>query len=209
MKDISATVIVDLLPSEEEIFKKLHKDARWGVRKAKKEKLIVEESDNWKEFYKIYKKTQIEGGNVPKSLNFLRKTSDKLFICKKEGKIIGGAAIKVNGLQIPRLRFNASLKEYQKFQPNNLLYWHCILWAKQKGYSQFDLGGWQINARGHLIGINKFKEKWGKVVFYKKEYPFFKAIGRKLIRKFKFFWWINNKIREIKNDAKKDSFNKK
>ena len=44
MKDINATVIVDLKGSEEDIFNRLQKDARWGVKKAQKSGLMIEES---------------------------------------------------------------------------------------------------------------------------------------------------------------------
>jgi len=198
MKIQKATVVVDLTPSEDEIMHSIHKDARWGVRKAQKEGLEVRESadeSDWSIFYEMYKNTLIEGGNDPKSLEFLKKTSDKLFLCFKDNRVIGGAVIKTSGIENPRLRFNASLKEYQSLQPNNLLYWNCILWCKNKGYKKFDLGGWQINARGHLEGVNKFKEKWGNVVYYEENTGFFKGIGKKLVKNSRFFWWLNQKLK--------------
>lgn len=201
MKDVNATVIVDLEPREEDIMKNLHKDARWGINRAKKEGLIVEEADNeksWKEFYEIYKKTMEEGGSNPSTLEEIKKKSHILFVCKKNEKIIAGAAIwfvEKYDKNIPRLYLNASLKEYLDLQPNNLLYWHCLLWSKNKKYDKFDLGGYQMKARGHLQGINKFKEKWGRIVYYKKDYPMPVAIGRKLIRNSRFFWWLNKKLR--------------
>ena len=198
MKDINATVIVDLTPSEQEILDNLHKDARWGINRAKRDGLSVEESDDWSEFYHIYEQTMKEGEAKASSLENLRNNTKKLFICKKDGKIIAGAGIwfvDIYNKDIPRLYFNASLKEYQSSQPNNLLYWSCILWAKKEGYKEFDLGGWQINARGNLEGINKFKEKWGKVVHFKKNYATHKAIGRKLVRNSGFFWWLNKKLK--------------
>lgn len=187
MKDINATVIVNLKLSETEILQGLHKDARWGINKAKKEGLQVKEGNekDWEEFYEFYKTTMDLGGVEFEDLEKLKKNTLILFVCKKEEKIIAGAGIKIeelNGSKIPRLYINASMKEYLHLQPNNLLYWNCLIWGKSKGYSLFDLGGWQINPKGHLKGINKFKEKWGKIVYYQKDYPFFIALGRKLIR---------------------------
>lgn len=202
MKDINATVIIELDKSEEEIMQNLHKDARWGINRARKEGLVVEETsknEDWNDFYEIYKKTMELGESKAKSLEELKEKSSVLFICKKEGKIIAGAAIwfaDIYNKDIPRLYLNASLKEYQNYQPNNLLYWNCILWSKQKGYKKFDFGGYQIKARGHLEGINKFKEKWGQVVYFHKDYPLHKAIGRKLIRNFSIFSWLNKKIKQ-------------
>jgi len=201
MKDINATVIVDLIPEESEIYNNLPRDAKRGIKKAINDKLVVEPSNNddeWKEFYHIYKNTIISGGSNFESLEELKKNTHIFFTCKKDGKIIAGAGIffkELYNFKIPRLYFNASLKEYQDSYPNNLLYWNCIIWSKKNRYKEFDLGGWQINARDHLRGVNEFKEKWGKIVYYKKDYQFLRAIGRKLIRSSGFFWWLNKKLR--------------
>lgn len=201
MKDINATVLVNIKPSKEKIFENLHKDARWGINKAKKEGLIVEEVKDdleWIEFYKIYRKIMIEGGATPESIEELKKMIAVLFICKKDKMTIAGAGIGFGGeydAKIPQLKINASLREYLNLQPNNFLYWHCILWCKEKGYEKFDLGGWQINASGHLEGVNNFKERWGELIYYYKDYSFIKAVGRKLIRNSKIFWWLNKKLK--------------
>jgi len=201
MKDINATVIVDLKPEVEKIRARLHKDARWGIGRAERDGLIVEKTnrkEDWQEFYGIYKDTMKEGGATPTPIEKLKQNTYVFFVCKKNNKIVAGAGIwfiDIYNSAIPRLYFNASLKEYQKSQPNNLLYWKCILWAKNNGYDKFDLGGWQIKAKGHLQGVNKFKEKWGKVVFYKKDYPLHVAVGRKLVRNFKFFKKLSQKLK--------------
>jgi hypothetical protein len=41
MKDIVATVMVDLTPSLEDIEARLQKDARWGLNRARREGLVV------------------------------------------------------------------------------------------------------------------------------------------------------------------------
>jgi len=204
MKDINATVIVDLKPSKEELMRNLHKDARWGINRAIKEGLVVEEVEDgdekdWKEFYDIYKTTMLEGGSSPANLEGLKEKSEVLFVCKDKDRVIAGAGIwfvDIYDIKTPRLFTNASLKEYFKKQPNNLLYWKCILWAKNKGYEKFDLGGYQLKARGHLEGVNKFKEKWGELVHFQKEYPFLKVVGRKLVRNSSFFWWLNKTLKK-------------
>ena len=208
MKDRHATILVDLKPIEEEIIENLQKDARWGIKRAQKEGLIIKETreeNDWIEFYKIFKEMAKKEEGEPPSLDTLKKNTFAFFICKKEEKIIAGAGISLGKIDcpdrqiqdiysfdIPRLYFNASLEEYLNLQPNNLLYWSCILWCKNKGYKEFDLGGWQINARDlHLIGINKFKERWGKIIYYERDYPFFIALGRKLVRKSNFLFKLN------------------
>lgn len=197
MKDTHATVIVNLTENEDNIFKGIGKDARWGINKAKKEGLIVKETDedkDWEEFYDIYRDEMQEKDLGYFSIDDLMDMTRKLFIVIYNDKIIGGAGIGFKGLydiDIPRLLFNSSLKDYLNKEPNNLLYWNIILWCKRNSYRRLDLGGWQINAREDLIGVNKFKERFGKVVYFKKDYPFWKAIGRKLTRRFDLFYRIN------------------
>lgn len=199
MKDINATVIVDLTPDEETIFNTLQKDARWGIKKAIKEGLRTEIStteEDWQEFYNIYVKEITERGVKIETLEHIKKHGDVFFVCKKDERIIAGATIElIEGK--PRLSRNASIKEFLKMQPNNLLYWESILWCKRNGYDEFDLGGWQINADEQLARVNKFKERWGKIVYYEKDYPLTIAFGRKILRKFKFLTWINRMRKKL------------
>jgi len=194
MKDIVASVVVDLIPNEEELLKGFQKDGRYGINRAIREGLIVEESQDWSSVYDLYKQVMIDGGASCSSMEQLKEKAIALFICKKDDKIIAGASLEMqeNGIT---LQTNFSIKEYNYAQPNNLLYWHCIKWAKAHGHKNLDLGGFQINPRDHLVGVNNFKERFGKVVYFNRDYPFFRAIGRKLIRKSTFFWNLNKWIR--------------
>lgn len=203
LKDINATIITDLKLPEKEIFNKLHKDARWGIKKAIKSGLKVEELNEWDLFYEIYKKNMQEKGLIVRSLDFVKKDSYILFMCKYKNKPIAGCTLTFNDKylpNIPRLSKSASLKDYRHLQPNNLLYWNCILWAKKKDMKKIDWGGYQLGRIGRkkAHGVNKFKEKWGNLTYYYKKYPFHIAIGRKLIRNFRFFWWLNNKLKRGK-----------
>ncbi len=196
MKDISATVIVNLEPSLDKIIWSLQKDARWGIKKAEREGLIVKiieknssEWDNsWSKFYPIYLGTLNKTGVKFETLLHLRDNATILVLCLREKEIIAGAALDiVNGA--PKLVRNGSLKEFQKLQPNNLLYWECIKWSKNKGYSRLDLGGWQINPNAQEKGVNEFKERWGNIVYVEKEYSLSRAVGRKIVRRFR---WLKN-----------------
>jgi lipid II:glycine glycyltransferase (peptidoglycan interpeptide bridge formation enzyme) len=184
--DVQATIEIDLTRTEEELWNSIDKDARWGVKKAEKEGLLIsgitQESD-WKEFYEIYKKTIIAGGIVPDDFDEIKLKDYMLFVCRKNDKIIAGAIIFIEKDKFT-LKYNASLHEFLNLQPNNLLYWHLIKWGKERGFKVFDLGGYQINASGHLTGVNRFKERWGgKVIKYKIHSwnPIY-ILGRKVIR---------------------------
>lgn len=205
-KDVQATVEIDLTKDEEELWNKLDKDARRGVKKAKKSNLIVKENSkesDWKEFYEIYKETCKYGKIVP--LDFEEIKKGKLFSCYLEKKLIAGAVIKDKEKKIT-LFLNASLHEFLKYKPNNILYWEIILWGKKKGKKFFDLGGYQLNAesRGKLDRINKFKMRWGGEIkkYYVYSYNPIYILGRKIIRNFHFVKKIRDSLKIWKNKNK-------
>ncbi len=196
MKDISATVIVNLEPTLGKILEGLQKDARWGIKRAEREGLVVkiveknssEWDDAWRYFYPIYTETLEKTGVRFETLAHLKDNAVVLILCSREKEIIAGAALDiVEGT--PKLARNGSLKEFQKLQPNNLLYWECIKWSKNEGYTHLDLGGWQINPSVQEKGVNEFKERWGKVVNVEKEYSLYQALGRKIVRRFR---WLRS-----------------
>jgi hypothetical protein len=210
-KDIRATIEIDLTEPIETLWNKVNKKARWGVKKAEKEGLVfeyTEKEEDWKRFYSIYTKTIIIGGIVPEKFEEIKEKGNLLFICKRGEQIIAGAIIKVREDSY-ELRYNASLYEFQKFQPNNLLYWGLIKWGKEKNFKIFDLGGYQLEASGHLSGVNKFKERWGgeikKYDVYSKN-PFY-ILGRKVIRNVPLVKAVREKIKlwtySIKADGPK------
>jgi lipid II:glycine glycyltransferase (peptidoglycan interpeptide bridge formation enzyme) len=172
--------------------------------KARKEGLSVREisknDEIWHEFYKRYKETCRRGGILPFSIDEIKES--KLFICEKGGMIIAGATIKEKREDEKiELFINASIYEYLKFQPNNLLYWNFIKYGKNQGFKIFDLGGYQLKAPkgSKLYEINRFKERWGGEIItyyiYSKN-PLY-ILGRKIIRNFPFVKKIRDKLRIV------------
>lgn len=207
-KDIQATIEIDLRKSIDELWNSVDKDGRWGVNKSRKENLAIsfpENTDEEMKFYELYRQIIIGNRLIPKDYSELKKDIDKLFLCKKDGKIIAGAAIKIQDNKTI-LFLNASNHEFLKYQPNNLLYWSIIKWAKENDFSIFDLGGYQLNAENgsKLYEINKFKLRWGgeikKYYIYDKN-PFY-IIGRKVIRNFP-------RIKKIREEIKFRDWEKK
>ena len=200
-RDIQATIEIDLGKDLEELWGCVDKDGRWGVNKARKENLEIDfanSEEEIKEFYDLYKETMVYSKLVPKSFVELKKDIDKLFLCKKDGKIIAGAAVKLRDSKTI-LFLNASNHEYLKYQPNNLLYWSIIEWSKNNGYKIYDLGGYQLNAKigSKLYEINKFKKRWGgkiKIYYVRSNNPFY-ILGRKIIRN-------SPKIKKLREEIK-------
>ncbi len=204
MKDVNATVIVDLSKDEEEILNSLRKQTRTGIRKAQNEGLIIEESQEWDEAYEVYKDTRKRNNTIIRPLDKLKEWADKLFVCKnKEGKII---AINITWFidlydkEVPRTMTNSFLRDYSHLRPNELLYWEIFKYYKNKGYTKFDLGGYAIKARENLQYVNTFKESFGEVVYFYNDYPLLKALGRKLVRNYDFFWNLNRKLKLKKSE---------
>src|SRR3989344_2446923 len=136
MKDVNATVIVNLDKSEEELFNSLKKTIRTGIRRAIKRGLVAEESNEWEEAYKVYSETRRRNKIKVRSLEHLKSLADKLFVCKKDGKII---AVNITWFTdiydktIPRTMTNAILMEYSYERPNDLLYWAVFKYYKNLG----------------------------------------------------------------------------
>jgi hypothetical protein len=225
MKDINATIIVNIKnKTQEEILRGLEYSRRKNIKKATQSGLIIEKTDSeedYKKCYELYSKIILEGGSTPFIYevwrNWAREENWDLFAIKKEGKSVGyfsvieidesyyGIEPKERGI---RPRVFASDREYEQYRVNDLIYWGTILYGIDKKASFVDLGGYQINPREHLKGVNNFKEKWGgKVYYYNLDYPIYISIARKLIRKFDFLWNINEK-RKSKNQKAPPPFTK-
>ena len=209
MKDINATILIDLSKSEEEILEKADRSRRKNIRKAEREGLVfVQAQENeLNDWYKIYSKVWTLGGLNPEPFASFQKQDYKLYLAKKDSTILGGGIFQEFPDKIVFIAY-APLPEYQNLRVNDFMYWSSIVLAKELGKKQVDLGGWQIKARGHLAGVNRFKEMWGgEITYYYKDYPFYIAIGRKMIRNFPLFRWMWDRLkgRPVVDNKNKES----
>ena len=169
----SATFVVDLNHPVETLWKNLSKNARWGVKKAKKMNVTVSEAkswDDWRSYYRIYVYENNEKGIRSRSLNLhksmfrhlLPDTSVRLLVAKHHGKIIAGSLFLVTPHEMMYYE-SASNARYRNLQPNNITQWHAILWAKEHGVKYYDLGGslWKPEEEHQLYGVHVFKSGWG------------------------------------------------
>jgi lipid II:glycine glycyltransferase (peptidoglycan interpeptide bridge formation enzyme) len=217
MKDIRATILIDLGgKTEDEIKKNIDRSRRKNINKAEKEGLVFEENISEKdiiESHRVYSTVWAEGGAPSEDIDgwksLINSRDKKLFVLKYKNKIIGCAVFwfitgkyynkKEIDPESKVLRFYAfaANKEYNNLRPNDFMYWSAIKFGLKHKLDFVDLGGYQIKPRGHLKGVNEFKEKWnGKLIYYYTDYPFIRAIGRKLVRNFGFFWWLNKELKK-------------
>jgi hypothetical protein len=223
MKDVNATIIIELEnKTEEDIWRGIKYTRRKYVQQGIKSELVIERDNSepaLKQMYEINMQVLKDGGTAIWSyerwLEFVKLAGDKFFLIKLDEKVIGCFALseitkRFYGFNSDRKGIRpvifASYKEYNDYRPNDFMYWQSIKYAKDHAYSFIDLGGWQIKAKGHLQGVNHFKEEWGgRLIYYYLDYPFFTAIRRKLIRNSKVFWninqWIKNRMGTLKRST--------
>lgn len=203
MKVLKKTIIIDLKDTEEEILKKIHKNARWGIKRAKKEGLIIEENKHLNKFYPIYLKEMKRYKVTPYSFENIDKNKLVFIGCLKNNKLIAGIVMILDSkTNLPRIEYHASLEEYHKFQPNDLLYWSCIVWAKKKGYKKLDLGGHAVNPKGNMKGVNRYKEKWGKIFSEEINVSLLEWIKFNLMVRSKFCLKIILELKFLRNNLK-------
>lgn len=211
MKDVNATIIIELKGrNKEDIWKNLEHSRRKNVTRAL-QKLSFEPAgkEEIQKSHEIYSTVWSNRGLIPEKYDEWKEKAESenflLFFAKEDNKPIGCALIE----KITRryydidsdergIRFYAfaSDENFNELRPNDFLYWSSIVYALENNLDFVDLGGYQIGARDNLDGINRFKMQWGGDVFYfNKNYGFLKACGRKLIRKYSLFWWLNKKIK--------------
>jgi len=217
MKDVSATILIRTKDkTEEELFKNIDYSRRKNINRAKRSGLSSEEvngEEDYENCYKMYAQVIRDGGSTPFTYevwrNWAREENWRLFAIKIGDKTIGYFSViditneyyglPDNGEKGVRPRVFASDKEFHEFRTNDFIYWETILYGLKNGFNFVDLGGYQIKPRGHLAGVNSFKEKWGgEIFYYSLDYPFHAAIARKLVRNVGIFWQLNELLKKRK-----------
>jgi hypothetical protein len=158
---------LDLLSSEEKLFKNFSDNTRRNIRKAIRSQISFEICNSpsaLEDFYNMNCDTRRRHGLPPQPLKFFRNlydfvlTKNKGFISisKYNGKSIAGAVFLLIG-QKALYKYGASLFEYQNLRPNNMLIWESIKYLKDQGFSELNFGRTELEN----IGLRRFKIGWG------------------------------------------------
>ncbi|MGK5088886.1 GNAT family N-acetyltransferase [Bdellovibrionota bacterium FG-2] len=146
----------------ETIWNQVGSNARTPVRRAKEAGLSVRWGvKHFEEFYRVYATNMRDLGSpaTPKELftQILRLFPGKIGLATVvyENKTIGGMLLFFHNNTISN-PIASSLRNYFKFQPNDLLYWEALKYACENGYRSFNMGRSAQNS-----GNAKFKMKWG------------------------------------------------
>lgn len=143
---------------------------RSGLHKAMKA-LIVEESLEYKTYWGLLAKTLQQRHNVMPTHNYqefcdllenLGREKIKLFITKKDNKIIAGLVLFILNDVCVHAQYIAYDIAYQNDRPLNILLYTVSKWAQYRGYLYFNLGRANED-NGNIINFNlfKFKESYG------------------------------------------------
>lgn len=205
------TAYIDLSRSIEELWASLNKKHRNAVRKGRKEGLNVVEGRKdleIKEFYEyvwsdlirhVTNKTERQMMYSPSylSYNYFKTIWDtlvprkmaKFYFVYYDDKIISGSIIFCYK-NMAIYEHGASIREYLKLSPNNLLLWTAIEAAKKEGYEIFDLAGMGSPSVpfAEKDGVYRFKAGWNgelkQLNWYYKEYRLkhIRSLKRKFFR---------------------------
>ena len=142
---IAKTVTLDILPSEDEMWKNIRGKARNMVKKATKDRITVEQGiNNLEEFYSIYSHRMLQKGIRIHSLNYFQniiefmENQTQLFIARKNNDIIGGMIL-IYSNNTGAYIYGGSLVD-SGTSPNQLLLWEMVCFCISKGIKYLDLG---------------------------------------------------------------------
>lgn len=162
------TLIIDLEKTEDEILKNMKQKARYNIKIAKKNGVLIEKSNNVDEFYKILSITSKRDGFSIHKKSYYQKMLESmsenccLFLAKYQNKVIAGG-IFVYLEDYATYYYGASDNTYRNIMPTYLLQWYAIKEAKNRNCKYYDfLGVSPENNKNHyLAGVSEFKRKFG------------------------------------------------
>jgi lipid II:glycine glycyltransferase (peptidoglycan interpeptide bridge formation enzyme) len=180
-----STVITYLGQSDEQFLEQMGQWCRQQIKKAKSKKLtfhIADDADR-DEFYDVW-----QGVGSNKGFNVVpREEYDRLrhylstnkgslfynawnlFVAKSEGKIVSGSIVIYDQDTLFYL-YGGTDREFGNVGWHQYLMYQIMLWARDYGFSYFDLGGGAPTWYPHhpLANVSKFKEALGgtKVEYY-------------------------------------------
>jgi hypothetical protein len=160
------TAVIDLRPSEDELFGAMASACRRNIRKAAKSGVTVEEVNVGDptfavDFYDQLRDVFAKQNLVPTySIDRVRQLishvgpSGQLLLLRArspEGRCIATAVLP----WYHRTMYfwgGASWRSHQHLRPNETLIWHAMRWARERGVTEFD-----------FVGGNAYKSKYGTV----------------------------------------------
>jgi len=141
---------LDLTVGEQQLFKNFDSSARQAVRKAEKDRVAVEVSNDLaavQQFYRLQCQTRKRHGLPPQPFAFFQNISDHILsqnqgfiaLARKGSETVAGAVFfSLGGRAV--FKYGASDMRWQQLRPNNLVMWTAIKWLCSHGCTVLHLG---------------------------------------------------------------------
>jgi lipid II:glycine glycyltransferase (peptidoglycan interpeptide bridge formation enzyme) len=158
---------IDLRPSQDVIFRKLHNSVQRNIRRAEREALTYEEGNSeqlLKQFYKLVVETRRRQHLPPQPMKWFRSlianlgSNLQIRIASKDGVPIA-SILTLTHKKIITYKYGCSDAKMHKLGGMTLLFWNTIQQAKSADYETMDLGRSDTNNHG----LAAFKEHLGGV----------------------------------------------
>ncbi len=161
---------IDLTPGEEQLWRRLDKDAvRWAVKKASKNGIRVDEEHSERGveiFYEMFVHTRCSMGipPFPKHLftaiweNIISKGLGNMFIAWLGNEPVN-AIINLLSKDTLIAAYAAPQNQWRKYYPSDAIFWKTISWAANNGYRYCDFGA----NSAQQTSLIWYKKKWGAV----------------------------------------------
>lgn len=166
------TVILDLQPSEEELLANMKQKTRYNIRLAQRKGVLVRAgtAQDLPLIAQMYATTAARNGFAirPEAYyldawqSFYEAGMAQPFIAEYEGAPLGAVIVVAYGRRAIYM-YGASTERERNRQPNYLLQWEAIRWAKNRGCHQYDFWGApdEFAESDSLWGVWRFKSGFG------------------------------------------------
>ncbi len=148
--DDVATMLIDLSRDEDTLLRNMKKRVRKGVNRAVRRGAVVRQgtADDLHFFYNIFKQTSERGRFPIHSETYYREIWEHfapaghaaLFFAECEGEVVSTVFVITFG-NTAFARYGGWNGRYGEYQPNYLMRWRAIQWAKEQGYRWYDFMG--------------------------------------------------------------------
>jgi lipid II:glycine glycyltransferase (peptidoglycan interpeptide bridge formation enzyme) len=146
----TATVLVDLTATEDEILAQMRQKTRQNIRSAQKKGMIAREGseEDLDTFYQLLEVASERRGFSPEPPDFYKELCRvmepagylKIFLAEHEGETISSLVITPFGDTVVCKRGAWSGKQ-PGLHPNHFIFWSVMRWGKANGYRYCDLDG--------------------------------------------------------------------
>ena len=172
------SLVIDLRQSEEEIFASFRKSTRHALRRSEQMGVVVtpaRDETDVETFWQLYQHSARLKGLQPMERDYAlrlwqRFVADprygRLFLARHQGELISADLVLRHGYRVEETYGPSRTDILPDVPKNYLCVWEAIKWARARGCSVFDLGGYAADATpgSPLASVNDFKLGFSKTI---------------------------------------------